>query len=58
MIPGGENTGKKEDCPERIDDSYMEGEGEFYCKIHTGYPESTFSCNYNCEHGMCPRGCS
>lgn len=44
------------DCLERVDDTYMEGEGEFYCKIHTGYPHSTYSCNHNLENGMCPRG--
>lgn len=42
-------------CPDRRDDSYMEGEGEFYCEIHSGTP-ATYSCNFNLKDGCCPRG--
>lgn len=54
-----------EECPDRRDDSYMEGEGEFYCKQYNdnvaffrngAWVEPTFSCNYNLENRLCPRG--
>jgi hypothetical protein len=51
------------DCPDRKDDSYMEGPGEFYCRIWGDHSKNyggknvgaTFSCNFNCENGRCPR---
>jgi hypothetical protein len=56
-----EDSPQKESCPDRRDDSYMEGEGEFYCsqygsaRIEPGKFVS-WSCNHNLEHGLCPRG--
>lgn len=55
----------KYDCPARKDDSFMEGYGEFYCSIWTSHEKinsegknigATFSCNFNCENGRCPKG--
>ncbi len=51
-------------CPHRRDDSYMEGPGEFYCEIWLQHARNegglnvgaTFSCNFNCENGRCPKG--
>jgi len=47
------------DCPDRVDDEYMEGPGEFYCNIWPDHSKNegdrnigaTFSCNFNCENG-------
>jgi hypothetical protein len=52
------------DCPDRRDDSYIEGPGEFYCMIWGDHSKSkkgrnigaTFSCNHNCKNGICPKG--
>lgn len=44
------------DCPDRRDDEYMEGYGEYYCQVWMTDDIATWSCNYNCDNKKCPKG--